>query len=48
VEAIADEFKSSRMHYQNWVGDPMDPATQLGPLSSEESRAFGRSGQSVS
>jgi succinate-semialdehyde dehydrogenase/glutarate-semialdehyde dehydrogenase len=33
---IADEFKSSRMHYQNWVGDPMDPATQLGPLSSEE------------
>jgi succinate-semialdehyde dehydrogenase/glutarate-semialdehyde dehydrogenase len=38
VEAIADEFiqkfkdKLSRMK----VGDPMDPATELGPLSSEE------------
>jgi succinate-semialdehyde dehydrogenase/glutarate-semialdehyde dehydrogenase len=38
VEAIADEFiqkfkdKLSKMK----VGDPMDPATELGPLSSEE------------
>ncbi len=38
VEAIADEFikkfkdKISKMK----VGDPMDPATELGPLSSEE------------